>query len=127
MQIIDGRTDEVTLATIGCEAVQLLCADEIGVLAARFGYTLAFDRELEIAIREDLVKCLNQLEFSGLAMDVEFGQEVTFFQPNDVGLFALIACDIPTINGRGILVELVVTSNGTDKYVTLEDISAIGL
>ena len=53
MQIIDGPADEATLARIGNEAVQLLLSGEIGVLAARFGYALAFHRELEIAIRAE--------------------------------------------------------------------------
>jgi hypothetical protein len=127
MQIVDGQTDEATLATNGYEAVQLLRSGEIGILAARFGYALAFDREIEIAIREDLAKCLGKLESPGLAPSIEFGREVKFFQPNDAGLFALVVCVVPTINGKDVLVELIVTSNGPDKYVTLEDISPIEL
>ncbi len=125
MQISDGQTDEAALPKMGYEAVRLLCSGEIRVLAARFGYALAFGREPEIAIREDLAECLRQFESQRPTLDVNFSREVTFFQPNDTGLFALVSCVVPTSNGRDVLVELVVTSNGANKYVTLEDISAI--
>ena len=126
MQIIDAPPDEATLARLGQEASQLLCSGEIGILAARFGYALAFDRELEMAIREDLKDCLRQLESPGLAPHFESGSEVKFFQPNDVGLFALVACDVPTVDGKEVLVELIVTAKGPDKYITLEDMSVVG-
>lgn len=95
------------------------------MLAERFGYALAFGRKAEIAIREDLANCLRELGSAGLAHDVEFEREVTYFKPNDTGLLAVVSCVVRTLNGREILLELVATSKDDEKYVTLEDISGI--
>lgn len=126
MQIVDGQIDETALANIGSEAARLLRFGEISTSAARFGYALAFGREVEAAIREDLADCLARLGSPGFSLDLEIGREVKFFPPNDIGLLALVACVLPTIDGKNVLVELIVTSKGSNRYVTLEDISVVG-
>ena len=47
MQIVDGEIDGAALANIGSEAARLLRSGEISTLAARFGYAVAFGREVE--------------------------------------------------------------------------------
>lgn len=126
MQIVDGEIDEAALANIGSEAARLLRSGEISTLAARFGYAVAFGREVEAAIREDLADCLDRLGSPGFSLDIEIGREFKFFSPNDIGLFALVACVVSTIDGKNVLVELIVTSKGPNRSVTLEDISVVG-
>ena len=125
MKIADDQIDDAALMAIGRDAVQLLRSGEIDVLAARFGYAVALGREPAAAIREDLTECLEQFSSPGLARNIEFGCEVKFFAPNPSSLVALVECVVPALNGGDVLIELVVTSNGHDKYATLEQISAV--
>jgi hypothetical protein len=62
MRITDGQLNEAALATISDEAIQLLRSGEIAVLAERFGYALTFDREPELAIREESSDLLGRLD-----------------------------------------------------------------
>ena len=124
MQIADDQTAESSLAALGAEAAQLLCAGDIPALAARFGYALAFDREPVAAIREDLASCLAELQATGFAQGHKHAVTVRYFEPNDSSIFALIECLAPTIDGPGVQLELVVTLAGTNKHVTLEQLSA---
>ena len=49
---------------------------------------------------------------------------MSYFNPNDSGLVALIEHLIPTDNERHILLEMLVSSDGSYKYVVLEQVSA---
>ncbi|MYM94459.1 hypothetical protein [Duganella vulcania] len=124
MQISNQDVDDAALKAVGHDAVRLLCSGDITTLASRFGYATALGREPAAAIQEDLKECLEQIGASGLAYKLELGYEVKFFAPNAPNLFALVECVIPVkhVSG-GVLVEVIVTSNGTDKYATLEQIS----
>lgn len=124
MQINNGSVDEAALKAIGRDAVRLLCSGDMTTLASRFGYATALGRGAAAAIQEDLVECLEQIGTSGLACELELNYEVKFFAPNASNLFALIECVIPVKDGSGgVLVEVIVTLNGIDKYATLEQIS----
>ena len=109
---------------LGRNAVQLLRAGEFEVLASRFGYALAFGRAPAVVIQEDLMISLGHIGSLGLASNDEFGCEVNFFAPNTSALLAVIECVVPAENEGQVLVELVVSSSGSNKYVTLEQISA---
>lgn len=125
MQIVDEKVDDAALKAIGQDVVQLLRSGEIDVLAARFGYALAYGRDLAVAIREDLAECLEQIGSAGLARDAEFDCQVKFLAPNSSSLVAVVECAIPARNGDEVLVEVVITSNGPDRYATLEQISVV--
>ena len=48
---------------------------------------------------------------------------VKYFKPNRANLFAVVECVFSTSEGCPILVELIVSSSGEDKHVTLEEVS----
>jgi len=104
----------------------MLAAGAIPELASRFGYSRAFSREASVAIQEDLAACLAELRAKSLAPAEPFASStVKYFRPNGTGLFALVACFVPTDNGAQVLVELVVTAKDVNKYICLEDLSAV--
>jgi hypothetical protein len=74
------------------------------------------------AIREDLRRCLTEVNASSLAVGTE-AATVMYFAPNDAKLFALVECLAVADNGRRVLVELVVAGDDGVKHMTLEDIS----
>jgi hypothetical protein len=124
VQINNGIVDEAALKTVGRDAVRLLCSGDMTTLASRFGYATALGRGPAAAIQEDLAECLEQIGASGLLCERELHYEVKFFAPNAPNLFALVECVIPVKDGNGgVLVEVIVTSNGIDKCATLEQIS----
>jgi hypothetical protein len=125
MQITDDLTDSRSLTDLGARAVQLLCSGDLISLAAQFGYALAWSRDPASAIREDLASSLAEIGASALGPPPAAHPSVSYFKPNDTGLFARIAQQIPTDGNGHVLLELIVTSNGKDTHVTLEQISAI--
>ncbi len=120
---IDQQTDPKSLMAFGGEATRLLCSGGIDELASRFGYALAYDREPAAAIREDLSRCLAELDARSLVHGWEV-RAVKYFKPNDTKLFALVECLALTDNGMRVLVELIVAGDDSAKYISLEDISA---
>ena len=122
---LDAQCEAELLKALGAEAVGLLCGGDIGTLANRFGYALSYGRDTATAIRADLAQCLVRLGARSLAAAPGGSvRSVRFYEPNSSSLLAVIACLAPTDNGTAVLVELVVTSNGSEKHITLEDISA---
>jgi hypothetical protein len=94
------------------------------MLAGRFGYALSYDREPATAIREDLAACLSKMGASSLAIEAErSAPRVVFYEPSTSNPFAVVECLARGDNGANILVELVVTSSGLEKHITLEDLS----
>ena len=124
MQITDAQTDVQSLAGLGSIAVQLLCSGDIDALGAQFGYALAYDRVPAAAIRADLAQALTQLGACGLGSPPDESPTVSYFQANDSELFALVEQRIPTDNSGHVLLELIVSSRGTKKFVVLEQVSA---
>jgi len=124
VQLASDRTDKTSLATLGADAVRLLCSGQVEALEARYGYALAFDRERATAIREDLASCLIEFGATKLVGLHEPVAEVKYFERNGSGLFALIECWVPTDNAKSVLIELVVMSDGKENHLTLEQISA---
>jgi hypothetical protein len=120
---LDRRADVATLSALGVEAVRLLCSEDINSLAMRFGYALAFDREPELAIREDLRSCLAEFGAASIVSAPKHTPTVKYLEPNDSGLFAVVECEARTDNGAKVLVELIVTKEQGEEHVTLEQIS----
>ncbi len=124
MQITDDQTDASSLADLGSIAVRLFCSGDFGSLGAQFGYALAYDCDPAIAIREELALSLADLGASALGPPPARSPIVSYFKPNDTGLFALVEQRIPTDNTGHVLLELIVTSRGSDRHVVLEQVSA---
>jgi hypothetical protein len=125
MEILDGQTDKASLLRLTAEAVGLLASGNFDALASRFGYALAYGRDRSTAIREDLLSHLEELGCCALApANNPADASVKYFKPNDTGLLAAVDCLVPTDNGSKVLVSLVVTSRGAEKYFTLEGFAA---
>ncbi|TWT19432.1 hypothetical protein FQY83_13890 [Luteimonas marina] len=124
MKIMDGQTDVSSLADLGSVAVRLLCSGDFTALATQFGYALAYDRDPAVAIREELALSLSDLGASTLGPPPDQLPSVSYFEPNDTRLFALVEQYIPTDRTGHVLLELIVSSQGADKHVVLEQISA---
>ena len=124
MQISDSQLQEAALATLGAEAVRLLRSSDFPRLSAEFGYAVALGRDAVVAIREDMSASLADLGAAGLDARREHTAAVRYFQQNEAGLLASVACLIPTNNGLALLMELVVTADSETKHITLEQLSA---
>ena len=125
MKLAAHETETDALSALGIEAVELLRRGDFSALAARFGYALAFGRDVETAIREDLGSSLASLNAIALAPN-EFAEKpiVKHLKGNDAALIAAIEARAATNNGMTVLVELVVSARGSEKFLTLEHISA---
>ena len=113
------------LAGIGSQATMLLCTGDIAQLAKRYGYALAHGREPSLAIQEELASSLSELGATSVLASPVTPPSVSYFKPNETGLFALVEQYIPTNNGKQVLLELMVTGFGPQKFVTLEQVSAM--
>jgi hypothetical protein len=124
MQLFARELEPAFLAALGEEARQLLCAGDIYTLAARFGYALAFGRDPAHAIANELSSCLRETGGSRLVATGWKAPQVSYFEPNATGLFALVECSVPTENGKSVFVEIIVTGSVSDAHATLEQLSA---
>lgn len=128
----DLRLDELleanALAALGGEAVDMLCRGDIDGLASRYGYGLSYGRDAAAAIRDDLRRCLSQAGATSLTpASPNPVRSVAYYDSTGTGILAVVECLAPTDNGVSLLVELVVTSKGKERHITLEQISADGL
>ena len=124
MRITDDQATPEALEAFGLRVAQLLCAGDFSTLAKQFGYALAYDRDPAVVIREELSSSLAELGATSLGPPLLALPSVSYFTPNDTGLLALVEQRIPTDNERYILLELVVSANGSDKHLVLEQVSA---
>jgi hypothetical protein len=124
MQISDSQLQEITLAGLGAAAVRLLLARDFPALSKQFGYAVTLGREVTAAIQEDLSAILADLGATGLDTYNKHSTTVSYFESNNAGLLAVVECIVPTNNGAAVLLELVVSSDGEAKHITLEQLSA---
>lgn len=110
------------LASLGEEAVQLLCDRSYDSLANRFGYALAQSSDPAAAIEEDVNRCLYELGAGSLFGLSPSSSSVKRFEANSTGLLFLVECIALADNQARILVELVVTG---DHHLSLEGISSV--
>ena len=114
------------LAALGAEAVGMLCRGEVAELARRYGYALAYGRDLATAIQDDLRHCLAEAGGTRLIGPSENPvQAVRLFEPNDSNLVAVVECLAPVDSGASVLVELIATRSSAETHITLEDISVV--
>ncbi len=104
---------------------QLFIAQNYASLAEQFGYALAFDQAPTLEIPNELSTVLKKLEASRLESEPDSIPRISYFKPNDQGLYALIEQIIAADNGKHILVEMIVTTKGGEKFITIEQISAV--
>jgi hypothetical protein len=108
------------------EAVGLLVAGEYQALAAKFGYALAYDREPASAIEADLKVGLSNVDAARLTGPASLSASaVVHFKKNDTGLHSAVDFDVAADNGAKILVSLVVTGQGEERYLSLEDVCGV--
>ena len=126
MELASDREDDVSLAALGIEACRLVVAGELASLHEVFGYAIAFGRVPVEAIGKDLARALVDLDATSFAAECRAVVQVRRCEPCGAGVLATIECLLPTSNGRALMVELVVTTSGATRHVTLEQFSAWG-
>jgi hypothetical protein len=125
MKLLASQIDQASLAHLGEEVVSLLQQRDFLALADRFGYALAFGKPPATAIADDLQRSMAERQALPTEQNVVAPSiGVKYFQPNETGLFALVECVFDAAPGCPLLAELIVTSNGKDQYVTLEEVSS---
>lgn len=123
MRISSAQTDQNSLSGFWAEAVSLVVNKSYSSLAERFGYALAYDRDIALAIQQDFEQCLSEAESPSTPKSTSI--QVKYFKPNDAGLYALVEC-VTAVNERAnVLIELIVAGGGDEKYITLEQISYV--
>jgi hypothetical protein len=91
-------------------------------LAGRFGYALAYDRELAAAIEADFITAATSPH--NKAPEESPSIVLTYFKP-DSGLFAAVDCTVSIGEAASVFLSLIITEKGEDKYATLEDICGV--
>ncbi|MFI5445587.1 hypothetical protein [Polaromonas sp. UC242_47] len=124
MQIDHIQTESASLAAFGIDAASLLVADNVYALVERFGYARALGRDCADAVRADLAATLAELGATAVVSADRQDPRVSYFKASDTGLFALVECFVPADNGKSVLLELVVTTDGMSTHITLEDLSS---
>jgi hypothetical protein len=79
----------------------------------------------QLPFKKTLAECLGRVGAIGLASNLEFDCDVKFFAPNSSNLLAIVECVVPALNGADVLVKIAVTSDGSNRYATLEKISVV--
>lgn len=121
MKLRSDQTDEWSLAKFGEEAAALLAQHDFASLVDRFGYALAYGRELAKAVEGDFRRVTSSSEESAGAKELSI--TVCYFEPNNSNLLAVVECIVPLKEGAAVLLELVVTASGEERHLTLEGIS----
>ena len=118
--------DDSSLASLGAEAARLVCSGDIDALHAKFGYALAFNRDPVNALKDDLADVLAELGERRFVEQDPPAVTVSHFKQSTIGLISLVECLLTLVNGRQVLVELVLSGGGgSEAWFTLEQISAV--
>jgi len=124
MKLSANQYDHESLASIGSNAAKLIKELNYQELGQHFGYMLSFGKEPSAVIQEQIASCLSQQGSNeGELISSNPTVEVKYFKSNGTNLFALVECKFPLGNKGSMLAEFVVTTKGSDKYVSLEQIS----
>jgi hypothetical protein len=102
-----------------------MCGGDFELLASRYGYIPAHDRETAAAIQADVSWRLAALGATALVLPPSDAAPPTvkWFEPNSPNLVALVECLVPTDTGASVLVELVVVKTSAGEHLYLEDVS----
>ena len=124
MRIPVETLETAALRRLGQEAIQQLQAQDFAGLAQRFGYAVAFGRDLTTAIREDLALAPCIVGWLNQEIDPAGTVVVTFLAPNTTRLVATIECIAR--DARSVFtLELVVTGGENGFDVTLEGVMRV--
>lgn len=123
---VSDALDEQALSEFGRAAAQLLCEEDFQALGVHWGYAIALGRAPAAAIAEDLATCLRERGAMRLDIASMPPPRVRYFDANDAGLFALVEQCIGTDGSGPVLLELIVSDDGTDRHVIIEQVSATG-
>lgn len=110
------------LEEVGEKAASLLRKGCFEELTKKHGYALSFNRKDSDAVQEDLETELEQV--CGNIHNAELEVLIKHFDSNELILKSLIECDLKMQRQTGILVELILTTDGT---IYLEQISSYKL
>jgi hypothetical protein len=115
--------DSLALEAAAKQCAQLLRAEDFEAVAHSFGYAVALGRNPAAAISADLASSLREVGASGLAVNDEPEMTIKYFEPHQP-LFAVVECELATVNDRRILMELSVSSSAGHTHISLEQLSA---
>ena len=118
-----SHLDDPELGQLGLDASRLLCSGQLSLLHERFGYALAFDRDPIMALESDIAAVLSEVGAGSFGDPNEAAYKVSHFKPGETGLISLVECLVPTNNCKHVLVELVLTKRGSERFLTLEQVS----
>ena len=122
---LDAEPDVDLLTSLGAQAIELLCRGDISTLARDYGYALSYGRDTVTAIQDDLRNCLAEAGATSLTdVPPDPVRSVKYFKPDASNVVAVIECLARADNGTSLLVELIVTSKGLERHITLEQLSA---
>jgi len=110
---------EAELKEIGIEIAELLKRKDFDSAGSKYDYALRMDRENKAAIRSDFERAIT--ECVGNINESSFIVSSKDFEENSEGFKSLIECDFSLENSSGILIEIILHSNGK---VYIEDISS---
>lgn len=125
MKLLSTQTDEISLIAFGEEARSLLVSHDYTGLANRFGYALAYERPVPAALEADFMSAAASPITVASGVYLPPVVTVKYFSPNSTGLFAVVECPVPVADKAAVLMELIVTGNGEEKHITVEDISGV--
>lgn len=125
MKLIPTQTDETSLLAFGQEASAMLMRHDYAGLATRFGYALAYGRDPAAAMEADFLEAAASLD-TVLPSDHQ-AIVVKYFKPNSSGLFAVVECIVHMPERTTVLLELIVTGAGKEKYITVEDFTGVAV
>ncbi len=119
-----SHLEDPELGQLGLDASRLLCSGQLRSLHEQFGYALAFDRDPIMALESDVAAVLSGVGASSFGDPNATKYKVSHFKPGETGLISLVECLVPTNNGKQVLLELVLTKKGSERFLTLEQVSS---
>lgn len=123
MKLLPAQLETAALLELGYEARALLMQGNFSALANRFGYALAYGRPIAAALEADYTNPVTSA-LPSVSSDNQ-PVSVTYFAPNETGLFALVECIVPIDDDKSLLMELIVAGKDDEKRISIEDISGL--
>lgn len=114
------QIDEAALSKFGKGEVAMVMRDDFESLASRFGYALAWDRKPAAALKADYERLASSPSKQNQAVGCPCGETLTTERHTPV--FAIVECAIPLVEGAVVGMDLIVTSNGVEKDIAVEDV-----
>ena len=126
MEISESQMDRQSLERFGHEAAVLLRTGDFDALAERFGYAMAYGRELASAIEADLkAESPNDIVSIG---DTAPYLMIKYYDADafeSTGLVAAVECIAHLADGAAFEFSLVVTGKGARRYISLESVGRV--